>query len=297
MTTNATELQAAIRSSAVSKSESLRVLKVALRSRQGKIGGGLALLVFLVAFIGPFIPGNSPTALVAKPFASPSGGLILGSDALGRDVLARTLAGGWALLIMALLATVLALAVGTFVGMTAAYLGGFWDGIIMRTVDVLLAFPQLVFALLLVSIVGPKVWLIVIAVAITHFPQVARIVRSATLDVAERDFVRASEALGVSRPVIMVRDILPNLSAPLLVEAGLRLTYSIIFMAGLSFLGLGRQPPAADWGIMINENRLGLGINPASVLVPAIIIGMLTIGVNLFTDAVSDASSSGTDIE
>lgn len=295
--TSVTETKIAVRSSRASRSELLRVLKLALRSRQGKFGGGLALLVFFVAFVGPFIPGNSPTALVAKPFASPSGGLILGADALGRDVLARTLAGGWALLTMALLATVLALAVGTIVGMTAAYLGSFWDGIIMRSVDVLLAFPQLVFALLLVSIVGPKVWLIVVAIAITHFPQVARIVRSATLDVAERDFVRASEALGIPRPIIMVRDILPNLSAPLLVEAGLRLTYSIIFMAGLSFLGLGRQPPAADWGIMINENRLGLSINPASVLVPAIIIGMLTIGVNLFTDAVSDASSSGTDIE
>src|SRR5258708_17729937 len=120
----------------------------------------------------------------------------------------------------------------------------------MRTVDVIFAFPQLVFALLLLSILGPKLWLIVLAVGITHAPAVARVLRSGTLDISERDYVKVAELQGMRPARVMGREILPNLISPLMVEAGLRLTYSIVIMAGLSFLGFGQQPPAANWGLM-----------------------------------------------
>src|ERR1700730_6010480 len=144
----------------------------------------------------------------------------------------------------------------------------------MRTVDLVLAFPQLVFALLLVSVLGPQVWLIVVAVGISHVPQVARVVRAATLDIVERDFVKASQLLRIPAWRVMAGEVLPNLVTPLMVETGLRLTFSVLLMAGLSFIGLGVQPPAVDWGVMINENRLGLASNTLPVILPAAVIAL-----------------------
>jgi peptide/nickel transport system permease protein len=186
---------------------------------------------------------------------------------------------------MAAGATLFGLVVGTVAGIAAGYLRGFRDGLIMRAVDVLLAFPQMVFALLLLSVVGAKLWLVVLAVGLGHAPQVARVIRGATLDVSERDFVRAAELAGTPTWRVMTREMLPNLVSPLMVEAGLRLTFSIVVISGLAFLGFGQSPPAPNWGIMINENRIGLGSNPWAVVVPAALIALLTIGTNTFTDA------------
>ena len=155
----------------------------------------------------------------------------------------------------------------------------------MRTADVILAIPNIVFALLLVSVLGSKLWLIVLAVALGHAPPVARVLRAATVSVSERDFVQAVELQGVRPSKIVFREILPNLSTPLMVETGLRLTYSIIIITGLAFLGFGQAPPTANWGVMINENRVGAVLNMWSVIVPAALIAVLTIGVNTFTDA------------
>ena len=265
----------------------LRVLSTAAQTPRGAVGLALASLIVLVAIIGPFVSPGSPDALATVTFVKPSGQFPLGSDFLGRDVLSRVLNGGWELLLMAAAATAFGIIVGTAAGVSAAYRRGRADGFIMRTVDVILAFPQLVFALLLVSILGPRLWLIVIAVGLSHAPQVARVTRSATLDVTERDFVKVAELQGMRSSKVMIREILPNLISPLMVEAGLRLTYSIVIMAGLSFLGFGQQPPAANWGLMINENRIGLQLNPWAVIVPAALIALLTIGTNTFTDAVA----------
>ena len=272
---------------AVARHPWLSVLRTAVRTPRGAVGLGLALLVVLVAIIGPFVAPHSPDALMTLTFAKPSGNFPLGSDFLGRDVLSRVLNGGWALLLMAAAATALGIVVGAAAGISAAYRRGRADGFIMRTVDVILAFPQLVFALLLVSVLGPRLWLIVIAVGLSHAPAVARVIRSATLDVTERDFVKVVELQGMRPAKVMAKEILPNLISPLMVEAGLRLTYSIVIMAGLSFLGFGQQPPAANWGLMINENRIGLQLNPWAVIVPAALIALLTIGTNTFTDAVA----------
>ena len=265
----------------------LSTLGAAARTKRGAIGLGITGLVVLIAVIGPLVEPYSSTDFVTTPFAAPSGSFLLGGDTLGRDVLSRVLDGGWVLLIMAVLATALGVVVGAAAGISAAYLRGKADGMIMRTVDVILAFPSLVFALLLVSIIGPKLWLIVFAVGFTHAPQVARVLRSATLDISERDYVKAVELQGVKPGKVMRNEILPNLISPLMVETGLRLTYSIVLMAGLNFLGFGQPPPAANWGYMIQENRIGLSSNPWAVIVPAVLIALLTIGVNTYTDAVA----------
>ena len=262
----------------------------AARTPRGATGLALAGFVVAVAFIGPLVAPVSPTALLTLPFAKPSGRFLLGADFLGRDVLARVLDGGWLLLLMAAAATALGIAAGAAAGISAAYLRGRPDGLIMRTVDVILAFPQLVFALLLLSILGPKLWLIVLAVGLTHAPAVARVLRSATLDISERDFVKVAELQGMRPATVMAREILPSLSTPLMVEAGLRLTYSIIIMSGLAFLGFGQPPPSPSWGTMINENRAGLALNPWAVIIPALLIALLTIGTNLLTDAVGRAA-------
>jgi peptide/nickel transport system permease protein len=261
------------------------VLWAAARTPRGAIGLGLASFVVLVAVIGPSFTPDPPDALVTLAFGKPSGEFLLGGDFLGRDVLSRVLDGGWALLIMAACATALGIAGGAAAGVSAAYLRGVSDGIIMRAADVILSFPQVVFALLLLSLLGPKLWLITVAVGVSHAPQVARVLRSATLDVSERDFVKAAELQGMRPAQVMWKEILPNLVSPLMVEAGLRLTYSIVIMAGLAFLGFGPPPPAASWGTMINENREGLSLNPWAVIVPTLLIALLTIGTNTFTDA------------
>jgi peptide/nickel transport system permease protein len=271
----------------IRRHEWLAVLSQAVRTPRGAAGLGLAALVVGIAAAGPLAAPHSPSALLTLPFAKPSAHFPLGADFLGRDVLSRMLAGGWQLLLMAATATVIGLAAGAVTGVSAAYLRGRTDGLVMRTVDVILAFPQLVFALLLLSIAGPKVWLIVLAVGLTHAPAVARVLRSATLDICERDYVKVAELQGMRPAAVMAREILPSLSSVLMVEAGLRLTYSIIIMSGLAFLGFGPPPPAPNWGTLINENRIGLPLNPWAVIAPAALIAVLTIGTNTFTDAVA----------
>ena len=265
----------------------LSVLRAVVRTPRGAVGLALTSVIVLIAIIGPLVSPHSPDALLTTEFAKPSRQFPLGSDFLGRDVLSRVLNGGWILLIMAVSATVIGVAAGATAGMSAAYLRGRSDGAIMRTVDVVLAFPQIVFALLLLSMLGPKLWLIVLAVGVSHAPQVARVLRSATLDVSERDFVKAAELQGMPAVKILMKEILPNLVSPIMVEAGLRLTYSNILVSGLAFLGFGQAPPAPNWGYMINENQVGLPVNPWAVIVPAALIALLTIGTNTFADAIA----------
>ena len=247
----------------------------------------LTLFVLLVAFVGPFFTPYDPTAYITTPFAKPSAIAKLGGDVLGRDVLSRVLDGGWELILLAAAATLLGVALGAVAGVYAGYRRGTPDTIVMRAVDVLLAFPQIVFVLLLVSVVGPSAWLLVVAVGLSHAPQVARVLRASTLDISERDFVKAVEITGVSSRRVMSGEILPNLITPLMVELGLRMTYSIVIIAGLSFIGFGLPPPTPNWGTMINENRIGLTLNPWAAIAPAIMIALLTIGLNTFTDAVA----------
>jgi peptide/nickel transport system permease protein len=242
----------------------------------------------LIALLGPLFAPHSPTQFVGAPNSSTTG--TFGTDYLGRDVLSRFLYGGRSVLWLAAASTGFGVLLGVIIGLSAAYAGGVIDETLMRIADVFLAFPQIVFALLLVSALGPKLWLLVVTVGITHAPRVARVMRGAALQVVERDFVKAAEAVGEKRSRILFSELLPNVTSPLLVEAGLRLTYSIGLVAGISFLGFGLQPPAADWGYMMNENRLDLTVQPWSVLLPVLAIALLTVGTNLMTDGIARAA-------
>jgi peptide/nickel transport system permease protein len=267
----------------------LITLLVAWRMGRTKVGIGILLAIVTLALAGPLVAPHSPTEFVGPPVAGPSAKAWLGTDYIGHDVLSRVLWGGRTVISLALAATVIGLLLGVALGMIAGYARRWLDETVMRLLDVVLAFPSIVLALLFVSIVGPKLWLIVLMVGISHAPRVARVTRAATVEVAQRDFVLAAEALRVARRKILAFEILPNITSPLLVEFGLRLTYSIGLIAGLSFLGFGMQPPAADWGLMINENRLGITVQPWAVAVPVILIGILTIGTNLIADGMGRA--------
>jgi peptide/nickel transport system permease protein len=251
---------------------------------------GILVLLFLTAMFGPFVAPHAAAELVGSPYSPPGGNALLGTDYLGRDVVSRFLDGGRSIFGLALAATLIGVTLGVVIGLVAAYSPRAWvDEVLMRISDVLMAFPPIILALLVVSTVGPKIWILILTIGIAHAPRVARLVRGSALEVVRRDFVQAAEALGVPRRRILSGEILPNILSPLLVEASMRLTYSIAIVASLSFLGFGLQPPAADWGLMVNENRDGLTVQPWAVVLPIAAIGLLTIGTNLIADGLARA--------
>jgi peptide/nickel transport system permease protein len=275
----------------------LVLLRRTWRQTRTKIGVAVVALLIGTAVLGPFVAPYAPDDPVQKagtyalPFDRPSGEAKLGTDSIGRDVLSRFLWGGRSVLALTALSTALGAVLGIAVGLLAAYSRGILDEVLMRGMDVVLAFPQLVFALVVVATVGPRLWLLVLAVGITTMPRVARVTRGAAQEVVERDFVRAAESIGVPRRRILFGEILPNITSPLVVEVTLRVTFNIAVIAALSFLGFGLQPPAADWGLMVNENRQGLLTGePWGVVMPVIAIGLLTIGTSLIGDGFSRAA-------
>jgi peptide/nickel transport system permease protein len=247
-------------------------------------GAALTTSVLILVAVGPYVAPHPPIDFVGAPFEPPSSYALLGTDILGRDALSRVLSGGTVILSLSAIATLLGVAMGGLLGIGAAYFRGTTDDVIMRLLDVLLAFPQTILALLFVSVLGSSFLLIALLVAAIHTPQVARVIRAAALRVSGEDFVKFAVGLGASPLKIMTREIAPNVLGPLLVETGLRFTYSIALIAGLSFLGLAQEPPAANWGLMVNENRIGLLQNPWPVVVPVTLIAILTVGINLLTD-------------
>jgi peptide/nickel transport system permease protein len=263
--------------------------RTAWKLRRTKIGVALFLIVLAIAVFGPLFAPYSPTQFIGKPFEAPSSMAKLGTDNLGRDVLTRVLYGGRTVFTLSLTATVLGMVLGTLLGMFAAYSSRKVDDFVMRVLDVLMAFPMIVFVLLIVSAVGPIPSVIALAVAVAHAPRIARVARGATLEIVGRDFILASEALGVPKWRIMITELFPNITSPMFVEFGLRLAYSIGVIAALSFIGFGLQPPAADWGLMINENEIGVVIQPWAVTVPVIMIAVLTVAVSLVADGLARA--------
>jgi peptide/nickel transport system permease protein len=255
-----------------------------------RIGGFLLGLIILLALIGPFLAPFGFDEFIDAPNAPRSENLLLGADYLGRDVWSRFLTGGRSIIGLSFASTILGVGLGLLIGLFAASATPRKDAFVMRFNDILLAFPQIVFVLLVVSGFGSSIFLIAITVGFTHAPRTARIIRAAAAEVMERDFIKAAIAVGEKRRRIIASELLPNVTSPLLVEFGLRMTYSIGLVAAVSFLGLGLQPPAADWGLMINENRGSLTVQPWGVIAPVIAIAIFTIGVNLITDAIAKAA-------
>lgn len=266
-------------------------LRRALRQRRLVVGLSITVLVVLFAVLGPLFAPQGENEVAGAPFSSAGA---LGTDFLGRDVLSRLLYGGTQVLFIALLGMVLGMVAGVLIGVVAAYSGGWWDEVIMRVNDVLLAFPQILLALLVLTAINqPKAWMIIVLVGLSHAPRVARLARGVALGIVSRDFVYAAEALGEKRTRVIVAEVLPNMNAPLLAEAGLRLTYSIGLVAALGFLGFSTDPGAANWGQMISENRLAMTTQPWAVLAPVLIIGLFTVGTNLMADGVAQFNERG----
>ena len=269
-------------------------LKRVTGQRRLLVGLIITAIVVAMALIGPWLAPHGENDIVGKPFTE--AGSFLGTDYLGQDVWSRILEGGRSILAISFLATVLGMALGILIGIVAAYVGGWIDDTLMRLNDVALAFPQILLALLVLAAVDqPKWWMIVLLVGVSHAPRVARLARGVALGLVTRDFVASAEALGESRLRVMLAEVLPNMNAPLLAEAGLRLTYSIGMVAGIGFLGFSTDPGAADWGQMINENRLALLVQPWGVLAPVIMIGIFTIGTNLVADGITQLAAKGED--
>jgi peptide/nickel transport system permease protein len=265
------------------------------RRWSARVALSVVVVMALLALIGPELAPHSPTAQLGPPFAGPSSTSPLGTDYVGEDVLSRVLAGGRTVIVYGGLATLLAYLSGGVIGLVAGYRRGWVDPVLMRAMDVLLAFPPLLFLLVLATGFGSSAAALIVGIAIVHMPGVARIVRTAALEVSVRGYVEAAVARGDRLATILRREILPNIVGTIVADAGPRFTVSILLVAAVNFLGLGISPPKADWALMISENRGGITINALSVLVPALMIGILTVSLNMLADAI--AGSLGTSIE
>lgn len=257
------------------------------RDPQSRLGLVLALAVLVVALLGPYAATQSPLALVGPTYGLPGEGAPLGYDYLGRDVWSRLLAGGRSVLWMSFAASAIALAAGAVIGIAAGLSRRRIDHAVVWATDVLLAFPDLILVLLVVSMLGRAPWLIVLTVAVSFVPGVIRLARGVTLGVASQEYVEAARLMGYPWWRVVLLEILPNISTPLLVHLGIMLTWAIGMLSGLSFLGYGVAPPAADWGLMINENRAGLMIQPWAVLAPVALIGLFALGSNLLAEGIA----------
>jgi peptide/nickel transport system permease protein len=256
-----------------------------LRTPSGIVGTVLLVGLVALAFIGPLVSPHTIGEPVGAPGTPPEAGAPLGTDFLGRDVLSRLLHGGVSVFLLGGASTLLAYAAGMLVGLVAGYSRSVIDPILMRGVDVLLAFPGLLIMLLLVSGAGSSVPVLLLGVVLVQLPAIARLIRTATLEVSTRGYVEAAIARGERMPSVLVRDVVPNIASVILADIGVRFGYSVILIASMNYLGLGLKPPAADWGLMISENRQFVDLNLWAVVAPAIALALLTIAVNLVADA------------
>jgi peptide/nickel transport system permease protein len=264
-------------------------MREVLRHPTGAVGAALLSVIGIAVLLGPWIAPYDPQMF--SPMArlqGPSANHWLGTDQFGRDILSRLLDGARATILFGVGATLLGVVAGAAIGIVAGVSGRAVDSVIMRVVDGLLAVPDLLFTLLIVTILGGGLGWAMIAVAVAFTPGMARIARSAVLSVRTREFVQAARARGESAGYVILREVLPNAVGPLIVEATIRVSFAIMLGATLGFLGLGAQPPSTDWGLMIAEARQFMFRNPWVVAAPGVAIAMAAMGFNLFGDALRD---------
>lgn len=284
-------------------------LRLSLSTTAGRIGLPIVLIHVFVAIFGPLLAPYSATEFHLFPYfpkedqlAGPSSTYWLGTDQYGRDVFSRVLSGAGSLITISLVGALLGIFLGTVIGMGSGYKGGRIDELVMRVMDGIMAFPSLLLALLILSTIGAKqapwgwldpYWepvLIIATVGTVFTPSVARVMRSVTLKAKNLEFVMSARLRGESGAYIVFREILPNALPILAVELSVRLSYSILIVSSLGFLGLGVQPPSPDWGLMIGESRQFIASAPWMTLAPAGAVASLVVGVNLLTDGIKQAS-------
>ena len=260
------------------------------KQRLALIGGGILAALTLVALLAPLLAPQDPLAQdLYGRLQPPSTSHLLGTDDFGRDILSRIVYGARISLRIGLITIALALTGGTLLGLIAGYHGGFADMLIMRLMDLMLAFPAILLAIAIVAVIGPGIDNVILAVCIILVPQFARLVRASVLTVRETTYVEAARALGASESRVLFYGILPNCTAPLIVQATLGMGTAILDAAGLSFLGLGAQPPAPEWGAMLAGGRELLLRAPWVMTFPGLAIFTVVLGLNLFGDGLRDA--------
>ena len=256
-----------------------------------KLGVLVIFCYVFVAVLAPVLAPYKETAIVGASYELWSDEYLLGTDNIGRDMLTRLIFGARNTIGIAFATVLLAFIVGGTLGMLAAILGGWYDLVIGRIVDILMAIPSLVFALLLLTVFGTSIPSLVIIIALLDSTRVFRISRSAAMNVVVMEFVEAARLRGEGMAWIIRKELLPNIPAPLLAEFGLRFCFVFLFIASLSFLGLGIQPPLADWGSMVRENATLITYNDITPLLPAVAIAGLTVAVNFVVDWMLHLSS------
>jgi len=259
-------------------------------SGAGALGAFIVTVAVAAAVFAPWVAPYDPVALDPPArLLGPTAEHWLGTDQYGRDTLSRVIYGGRASLSVAAAATLFALLVGSTLGVLAAYYRGWLDVVIMRVTDVLLSFPAILLAIALLAFLGPGFVNLVLAIGLVYVGPFARVARAAVLTVREELFVEASRSLGSRDWRVLTKAVLPMASAPIIVEVTLRLAYGILAEASLSFLGLGTQPPAASWGLMVAEGRRFLQLSAWATVAPGLAIMLVVLGFNLFGDALRDA--------
>lgn len=253
------------------------------------IGSIILLLFILIGIFGARLaPYDSQEMHYEHLKEQPSGSFLLGTDRFGRDVLSRVIVGTRTTLTIAAFSTLLALIIGILVGASSAYFGGWIDNLIMRVNDIFISFPTLIFAMLVVGVLGPSVVNGAIAIGIIYAPRVGRVIRSAALSIVPLEYIDAARVRGENAFYIIFREILPNLLPTIIVEGSIRLGYAILLSASLSYIGLGQPPPTPDWGLMASSERGYMFLTPWPVFAPSIAIVISVIGVNLLGEGLKD---------
>jgi peptide/nickel transport system permease protein len=256
-----------------------------------KFGLLIIVLYVLVALFAPVLAPYGETQVVGDGFAPWSGQFLLGTDNLGRDMFSRLVYGARNTLGIAFLTTLLAFLLGGLSGLIAALKGGWVDQGLSRVVDILMAIPQLIFALLILSVVGTNATSLVLVIALLDSTRVFRLSRAVAMTVVVQDFVEAARLRGEGLWWLVTREVLPNAAAPLIAEFGLRFCFVFLFISALSFLGLGIQPPTADWGSMVRDNAVLITFGDISPLLPALAVALITVSVNFVVDWMLHKSS------
>ena len=271
-------------------------LSLILRTWAGRIGLPIVLLYLVLTVMGPWLwhwlphsPTEIPDPLASYQLLPPSAQFWLGTDQYGRDVFSRVLCGATSLIATAAAAAALSIVLGTAVGISSGYKGGRVDEVVMRVMDGLMSFPTLLLALLVLFTLGPSRVNIAATIGFVSMPGIARVVRSTTLSLKAMEFVQSARLRGESTAYIIFREILPNVMPVIGVEASVRLSYAVLSVASLGFLGLGIQPPSPDWGLAISQGRRFLISAPWVALAPMAAVASLVVGVNLLADGIRQA--------
>ena len=260
-----------------------------LRDSTGTVGTVFVMLIVVLALFAPYLSPYRPEEInVARRLAPPSAEHWMGTDQLGRDVFSRLVFGTRLALVVALPAVIAGALVGMLLGLLAGYLGGWVETALLWLFDVVRSFPALLFAIAIIALVGPSLFVVVFIMALTRFPSYGRLIRAQTLKIRQEEYVAASRALGCSPMRVMLRHILPNAVAPLFIQAAMDVPVVITFEAGLSFLGLGVPPPTPSWGSMLREGYTYVRATPWMIVFGSGFLVMATLGFTFFAEALRD---------